>query len=45
MNLTGSTFQLVNGVILLTVFAGVRLIYGALQVRGYFNLPLTDPGC
>lgn len=32
MGMTGSTFQLVNGVVLLTAFAGVRLFYGAVQV-------------
>lgn len=33
MNLTGSTIQLINGIFLLTSFAGARLIYGSIQSR------------
>lgn len=32
MNLTGSIFQLINGVLLLSTFAGSRLVYGFYQV-------------
>lgn len=33
MNLTGSIFQFINGVILLSTFAGSRLVYGFYQVN------------
>ena len=42
MGLTGSTIQLINGVILLVSFAGTRLIYGMYQVY-YLSLIVFPP--
>ncbi|EJD05690.1 DUF887-domain-containing protein [Fomitiporia mediterranea MF3/22] len=37
MNLTGSIFQLINGLFLLSTFAGVRLIYGSYQSIAFYR--------
>ncbi|PAV23506.1 hypothetical protein PNOK_0057400 [Pyrrhoderma noxium] len=41
MNLTGSTLQLINGICLLTSFAGVRLIYGSIQSLEFYKTLLA----
>ncbi|KAL5490168.1 hypothetical protein ACEPAI_5001 [Sanghuangporus weigelae] len=37
MNLTGSTIQLVNGVLLLSSFAGSRLVYGSIKSFAFYQ--------
>lgn len=37
MDLTGSVFQLVNGVILLTTFFSIRLVYGSYHIYQFFS--------
>ncbi|KAL5533261.1 hypothetical protein ACEPAF_5037 [Sanghuangporus sanghuang] len=37
MNLTGSTIQLVNGILLLSSFAGARLVYGFIKSYAFYQ--------